>query len=395
MKHHITLTELCSLAGFQGGAMGTPEASVYFDGRQAVVATAVATLAMDCPQAIRTPMLIPAVELLATAGGAPMLKLEEDAEGVLANGRRLTWRPAEGRLPAATRERIALDRAQWKVLVPAFRSEGRHWAQLLAAVPDGDPRPHRNGAYLDFVSGALVAFDGRRLHLVEDALPMQTQPCPEEASPGVIVPGAVVRWLARVGGNQEGFVVQQKAESATDTAERLVCFALGNARLRVRAIGGTRYPNYRDALEANRQQRLGLELEMSAVARLKQVAHLAACNHGTARVELKGQGRQLEIRYDRWATTSVELQDALSLPFSVQVRASDLLEALEAAGTTGLPVCLRHDPAAGRGLYLGSQDFHAIVQAEGIPASSASVTDRETGGGAGPESKAETEMAAG
>ena len=367
MKSHFTLKDLIRLAGKKGDPMGSAEACIYFDGRIAAAANSHATLEIDCPQPLAEPILLSVKDLKIAQAAAPELALSMEDGRLRANGVRVPHLVADDVMPEQTQALLHLARDAWRLIAKPFRLDGTRWKQILPAMPDGDIRHYLNGAYLDLATGAIVGLNGRQMHLVEDALP--PQPMPPEHLPGVIVPTAVIRALAAVGGVQEAFVLQKKPvpgapaapSGSTQLPERVICFAVANAKYRTYTIAAGEYPQYRAIFERNKGYPVSLLLDAHATRALRTVARVAKCNPNYQGVHIEGEGRGIKVAHLDLISQTIQLAVPLAQAFEVMVHAGSLLDALDAAASFGVAVSMRYSLEEGQGIYVGAQDFHAIV----------------------------------
>jgi hypothetical protein len=367
MKTHFTLKDLFKLSGKKGDPMGSEESCIYFDGKIAAAAGHHATLAIDCHQRIGEPILVSVKDLKTALTVAPDLTLWERDGYLLANGVRVPRVLAATVVPPQTMEILELERAHWRSIVRPFRIDGGRWKQLMPAMAGNDIRFYLNGAFMDFSTGAIVTVDGNRLHLIEGAIPVVQLP-PEHLR-GIIIPSGMVKLLSAVGGVQESFVLEKLPGAPTHVVagdtdklpERAICFAVANGRFRIRTIASDNYPNYREPFERNRSHPVAICLDVPATSALKTVARVAGCNTNYDGITIEGAGSRMRVSHLDRISQEIALGETVSKPFTALVRGGYLMNAIDAAGSFGVSVWMRYSPEDGRGIYVGAEDFHAIV----------------------------------
>ena len=361
MSNGVMLKHLFKVAGKKGHALGSEEACLYFDGKNAIAASPEATVSIDCPQEIAGPMLVGVKDLKVALLAAPDLAFTQFSDGRIAiNGVRVPHVPAEDVVPAVTVEILDLDRKHWYPVVRPFRLDGGRLAQLTGAMADCDPRQHLNGIYLDFASGAAVSTDGGRMHLIEDALP--TADLPPERMQGVILPSSMADLLSSVGGVQDVFVMERQVEEEGKTAfRRAICVGAAGAKFRIREVAAAEYPNYRKVFDDNRDHPISIVLDARGRDDLLAVASIAAANGNWPVVTLTGGGKKVQVSHLDRVTRELAMSHQIGAPFSVNLKAFPLSCAVRSAGHYGAAVRLRVPRAEGQTVYIGAQDFHAIV----------------------------------
>lgn len=220
----------------------------------------------------------------------------------------------------------------------------------------------------------MVATNGHCMFLVEDALPVVALPA--RTMQGVIVPASLVKILAKVGGVQEGFVVQSLAKAppvppanpdgATEVADpgtvtpaRLVCFAVANARFRGRAIASESYPRYRKLFENSSTFPSSAMLGADDVAAVTTVAKVAGSKSGV--VSITGEGRRLTVSYEDALSRSFVIGGHLGAEYTTSVNANYLLDAVRAASRFGATMTVRLGREESDLVYFGAHDFHAMM----------------------------------
>lgn len=220
---------------------------------------------------------------------------------------------------------------------------------------------------MDFSTGAIITVDGKRMHLIEDAIPVTSLPA--EHLRGIIVPSDMIRLLSAVGGVQESFVLERLPgkssgvvmPEANEIPERVVCFAVANGKFRIRTIASDTYPNYREPFDRNRSHPVAICLDVPATAVLKTIARIAGCNTNYGAVFIEGAGNRMRVSHLDRISQEISLGSVISEPFSALARGDYLMDAIDAAGSFGVSVWMRYSPLDGRGIYVGAEDFHAIV----------------------------------
>lgn len=382
MKNCFTLSHLFKMAGRKGDAFGTTDACIYFDGQRALAANQDATLWIDCPQPLARPILVPVGDLKTALMISPTLSLTDIDGRITANGVKVEAYGTTDVIPETTLELINLDREVWHSIVKPFKFDGSRLAQVAPAAADGDLRYYLNGVYFDFASGALVATDGRRMHIVEDALP--TTLLPTGTLEGVVLPGPMARLLAGVNGVQDVFVLQrismdsaappvratpqaaagpsdEAAKPAPLTPPRMICIAVANAKFRIRAIATDDFPRYRVPFERNREHPVQMVLAAADTPSFAAVAKVAARNANFPGVTIAGAGRRISVSHRDRIEIDLSVGYAVGDPFTATVNGTYLLDAINAAGNFGSAVTLRYSREDARGVYIGALDFHSIV----------------------------------
>ena len=383
MKNAVTLKHLFKVVGRKGQALGSEGACIYFDGRHAVGANGEATVSIDCPLQISKPTLIPVSELKTALIANPELHFEPESDGGLRiNGIRVCQHSPEA-MPDETREILDLDKQLWRVAVRPFRMDGSRYAQVLTAMGVKDVRFYLNGLYLDFATGAIVGLDGKRLHLVEDVLP--TAALAPERKQGVILPGAMARMLADLGGVQEVFVMEREAPGPKGMLwQRVICVGAANAKFRIREIASDTFPNYRDAFDRNKTLPINVVLDAASIQHLLAVAGIAKTNPNRPYVTIEGEARQIRVRHQERVVRELPARYQEGGAFVVHANGAYLTDAIRAAQRFGSTVRMRFQHGdEPRGIYVGAQDFHSIVMARKEPEddeaeSSQSGTDAES-----------------
>lgn len=379
MKRHFTLADLLKINGKKDVGMGMPFPCIYFDGEQAIAATGTMTVAIDCPQPrmsrevlIATADLTPALHLSSSRS----LVLEEEGEEVLANGIRVSAYGTET-IPESVMQMLQLDRPMWRLIVPQMPIDGLRWAQLLSASGVQDVRYYLNGVYVDLVAGALAATDGHRMHIIEDVIALPPNPLPEGTLQGVVIPYQAARFLSRVGGIQQMFVLQQKLDTpprAKDGGDavmpRLVCFAVANARIRCRAVDTATYPDYRRIFESMRNDTEILLLGQDVQRTLIHLAQVSLKGMG-GRITLAHDGEALSVSISDRLQQTVPLPYRVARPFSITVNASYLIDVLMAASAYGATLKWRTAGETTTTFCVDSQDFHGVVMGVQVDAENA------------------------
>ena len=375
MKNGVTLKQLMKLSGRKGEAMGSEEACIYFDGQQAIAANTSASLAIDYPVQLSAPVLVPVSDLKAALLSGPTLQFQESAGELRINGVRVGPLPVDV-IPDATHELLGLDRSIWYPVVRPFRLDGQRLRQVMTAMGVRDVRFYLNGLFLDFSSGAMVGVDGRRMHLVEDILPICD--LPPDRLQGMILPAHLAAMLATLGGLQEVFVMEKAPNATLNTGyQRVICVGTANARFRIREIATDTFPKYRVPFERNRELPNTVVLDALSIKDILAVAAVAETNGNHPVVTMEGQGRRIYVSHQERFRRELPARSDSGKPFSVNVRGAYLRDALAAASLYGAAVRMRFGSGEdARGIYVGAQDFHAVVAAmRDEDESAASVTD--------------------
>lgn len=372
----INLKHLFKLAGKSGEPMGCEEPAIYFDGQNAVAASEFATLSIDCPQEISEPVIVSVSDLKSALHAAPILQFRRSADGQMRiNDVRVAATPAEALMPPTTAEMINLDKTAWRPIVRPFRLDGGRLRQLGPAMAVRDVRYYLNGLYLDFATGAIVALDGKRLHLIEDAVPIVD--LPPERKQGVILPASMANMLSSVGGVMDVFVMERtetSAEGKTGT-KRMICVAAANARFRIREVDSDTFPNYRDPFDRNRNQEICIVLDAQALQDLIAVATIADENNNHPYLQIEGEGRQVVVSHLDKIVRPLPMNYRIGGAFSVTANGRYILDAIRSAGGFGSAVRMRFGRGdESRGIYVGAQDFHSIVMT--ITESSAETSEK-------------------
>lgn len=393
MKGIVTLKHLFKLSGKDGQSLGSEEPSIYFDGQHAIAASMEATVSIECRQEIDRPLLVTVNDLKVAMLAAPDLHFRQSEGRLKINGVSVPFVPASEVMPPDTAEILDLDKTVWHPVIRPFRLDGARLSQLQMAMASKDVRYYLNGLYLDFATGAMVAIDGNRLHFVEEAVPVV-----EKLSglmQGVIIPTAVVRLLAAVGGVQDVFVMEkrtlrcdQELEKTTDPEQvkgqqpivnRVICIRAANAKFRIREVVSDTYPNFRKLYEENRSLPVSIVLDTRSMADVLSVASIAATNQNHPLVTLFGAGHSMTFSHQDRVKRLLPMRCNVGDPIAVLVRAGFLSDAIRSAGMFGTAVRIRLGREQGSAIYVGSQDFHAIVMTckddEKEDASSASAKD--------------------
>ena len=390
MKTYFTLSQLFKISGKKGEAFGMSDPVLYFDGQRVLAANEEAVVWIDCPQPIDRAILIPVADIKTALMVSPTLSLRDTDGRVTANGVKVFAQAATDIIPDATLEIINLDRTIWQTIVRPFRFDGSRMAQVAPAAASGDIRFYLNGVFFDFAAGALVATDGHRMHIVEDAV--QTSVLPVDTLQGVVMPASVVRILSAVGGVQDVFVLEKTAP-ATPTSSarnvsvagvtvslpagakdappvmealpRLICIGVANAKFRVRAVDTASYVRYREPFDRNREHPIKLVLSAEDTLVLATVARVAGKNPNFPGVTIQSESRRITVSHLDRIERSLAISYQVTEPFTTTVNARYLLGAINAAGSFGSAVTMRYSALDGRGVYVGAQDFHAIVMTMG------------------------------
>lgn len=357
----VNLKHLFKVAGRNGDAFGSAEACLYFDGKNAVAASMEATVSIDCPQEISAPMLITVKDLKTALLAAPLLTITEERGGnIRINGVRAPHVPADGVVPATTVEMLNLDRKVWNPVVRPFRLDGGRLPQLTSILPTDDPRKCMNGLYLDFATGAMVATDGHRIGIVEEAVPVVDMP--EERMPGVIVPTATACLLSVVGGVQEVFVMERKLDTDEgQKTQRAICVGAAGARFRIREVEAEQYVAYRTLFDQHRDLPIKVVLDGRGRDDMLAVASVASTNENYPVVTIAGEGRRLTVSHMDRITRELAMSQQVGDGFSVNVKAEYLASAIRSAGYYNTAVRMRFTREEGRCIAIGSQDFHSLV----------------------------------
>jgi len=375
MKGIFTLKHLFKLSGKDGQPLGSEEPSIYFDGINAVAASTEATISIECRQEIDHPMLVAIKDLKVALIAAPDLHFRQSEGRLKINGVCVPTVSASEVMPPETAEIIDLDKTVWHPVVRPFRLDGGRLSQLVPSIPANDIRYYLNGLYLDFATGALVAVDGHRLHLVEEAIPVITNLAGFQ---GVILPTPIVRLLAAVGGVQDVFVMERKAipcdplvEDKTNDAKgdkaqqsrsnRVICVRAANAKFRIREVVTDTYPNYRQPYAQYRSLPVSLLLDNRSMADILSVASIAATNQNHPIVTVFGAGHHFTFSHLDRVKRLLPMRCNVGDPLAAQVRGKFLSDAIRSAGLFGTAVRMRLGREQGSAIYVGSQDFHAVV----------------------------------
>lgn len=358
----VSIKHLFKMAGRKGDAFGSAEACLYFDGKNAIAANQFATLSIDCPQAISAPMLISVNDLKTALLAEPSLTITEEQSGrIRINGVRAPFVPAAGVVPDATVEMLNLDRQHWYPVVRPFRMDGGRLPQMTSVLPTNDVRPHLNGLYLDFATGAMVATDGHRICLIEEAVPVVDMP--EGRNPGVIVPTSAVDLLSVVGGVQEVFVMERQVELEPGkiTYRRAVCVGAAGAKFRVREIEASEFVAYRGLFDQHRDLPIKVVLDARGRDDMLAVASVAGANANFPVVTISGEGRSLTVSHMDRISRSLSMPQQVGQPFMVNLNAHYLTGAIRSAGFYNTAIRLRFSREEGKCVAIGSQDFHCLV----------------------------------
>lgn len=407
MKTHFTLSQLFKISGKKGEAFGMSDPVLYFDGQRALAANNEAVVWIDCPQPLNRAILIPVADIKTALMVSPTLSLRDTDGRVTANGVKVFAQAATDIIPDATLEIIDLDRSVWQTIVRPFRFDGSRMAQVAPAAANGDIRFYLNGVYFDFASGALVATDGHRMHIVEDAVP--TSPLPADTLQGAVMPSSVVSILSAVGGVQDVFVLEKTVRApmppmnvrvagvsvtlpagandapVTEAPQRLICIGVANAKFRIRAVDTASYVNYREPFDRNKEHPIKLILSAEDTQVLAAVARVAGKNPNFPGVTIQGESRRITVSHLDRIERSLTIGCQVTEPFATTVNALYLLGAVNAAGSFGSAVTMRYSALDGRGVYVGAQDFHAIVMTMGREEVADEKVDAEAAGLVAPE----------
>lgn len=361
MSNGVMLKHLFKLAGKKGEALGSEEAVLYFDGRNAIAASSEATVSIDCPQEISRPMLVAVKDLKTALLVSPDLAFTEYQDGRISiNGVRVPHVPAEDVVPPDTAEMLDLDKKVWRPIVAPFRLDGGRLAQLTGAMAVGDPRVHMNGIYFDFATGGLATTDGIRMHLIEDAVP--TVELPADRMQGVILPSSVADLLCTVGGVQEVFVMEKVVQGESGPEyRRAICVGAAGAKFRIRAVQAAEYVNYRQVFDQNRQHSVALVLDTRGRDDMLAVAAIAATNANWPVVTITGAGRKVTVSHQDRVLRELAMTYQIGEPFQVNLKSYPLSCAIRSAAHYGSAVRMRFPREEGRCVYIGAQDFHSIV----------------------------------
>jgi hypothetical protein len=404
MKSYFTLSQLFKISGKKGEAFGMSDPVLYFDGQRALAANKEAVVWIDCPQPLNRAVLIPVADIKTALMVAPTLSLRDTDGRVTANGVKVLAQPAADIIPDETLEIIDLDRSSWQTIVRPFRLDGSRMAQVAPAAANGDIRFYLNGVYFDFACGALVATDGRRMHIVEDAVP--TSVLPADSLQGAVLPASVCQILSVVGGVQDVFVVEKSVPAAaagsainvrvagitvplpaspndapvTEAPPRLICIGVANAKFRVRAVDTASYVRYQDPFDRNKEHPIKMILSAEDTLVLASVARVAGKNPNFPGVTIQGESRRITVSHLDRIERSLAIGYQVAEPFTTTVNARYLLGAINAAGSFGSAVTMRYSALDGRGVYVGAQDFHAIVMTMGTEEVAEEKVDAEATG---------------
>ena len=362
MKNIVTIKHLLKITGKKGEALGTEEGCIYFDGRYAVAATNGATVSIECQQEIPAPVLVSVSDLKTAMTAKQTLHFAQRHGELRINGVRVSSYPTDI-MPSDTTEILDLDKQVWRAIVRPFRIDGGRLSQVVTGMATRDVRPYLNGMYFDFRTGAIVATDGHRLHLVEDAIPTVDEL--PEGMDGVIMPHAMASLLSIVGGVQDVFVMgKTDQKDQVKKLTRVICVAAANARLRIRDIDSGVYPNYRAPFDQNKNLPIDLVLDSRSTEHLIGVAAIATASAKESAVTISGEDRTVTVAYRDRVQRDLAMSYRVGAPFSIDVSSVHLRDAIESAGKYGSAIRLRF----GRGdcnnaIYVGSQEFHSIVMA--------------------------------
>lgn len=366
----VTIKHLFKVAGKKGDSLGSAEACLYFDGKNAVAACPEATVSIDCPQEISTPMLISIKDIKTAMLAAPTLSFTEDADGrVRINGVRVAHVPALGVVPPQTAEILDLDKRIWRPVVRPFRLDGGRLTQVTGALPVNDVRYYLNGIFLDFATGGLVATDGYRINLIEDAVPVVDMP--EGRLPGVILPTVMADILSVVGGVQDVFVMErQTAETFTvegqppikeDGYQRVICVAASGAKFRIREVAAREWAPYRNLFDQSRDHPIKAVLDARGREDILAVASVAGANENYPVVTISGEGRVLTVSHADRISRDLSMSQQVGAPFAVNVDASFLSSAIRSAGFYNAAIRMCFSREQGKCITVSSQDFHSLV----------------------------------
>ena len=388
MKTVVTMKHLFKLTGKSGLAMGIEEPCIYFDGQHAIAAGLGATVSIDCPQEISQPVLIPVKDLKSALIVSPDLHFQQRGEALRVNGVLVATHPVD-EIPADTAEILDLDKQVWRPIVRTFRLDGGRLGQLVSGMGIADPRVYLNGLYFDFATGGVVGVDGKRLHLVEDAIPVTDLPA--DRKQGVIMPGGAADMLASIGGVQDVFIMEREQQTEEGRVwRRTICVAAANAKFRIREVDAGNYPNYRDPFDRNRSLPINVVLDAKSTQDILAVARIAMAD-GSGVVTIVGEGKRITVSYKDRVQRELQMNYQVGAPFSVQLQSMYLSDAIVAASSFGSAVRMRfgRDNEA-RAVYVGAQDFHAIVMAYQEEESGADDTGASVADTAKPTATAET-----
>lgn len=377
MKSVFTLNHLFKIAGKKGDALGVSEPMIYFDGERALAANQRAVVWIDCHQPLDTPILIPVREIKTAQTISSVLSIRKASDGVSINGVRVFSQSTIDVIPPETQEIIDLDRGVWRTVIAPFRFDGSRLGQVVPAMasPKGEMK-YLSGAYVDFSSGALVATDGVRLHLVEDVVP---DGMTVDEKPGLTIPSAVVTVLAGVGGVQEMFVllrhrdVNDVVQEVTPPGEgnpveekednnTLVCIGAANAKFRIRALTSGEFPAYRSIYADHKNYPLRLMFSQDDVEVMKSIARIALRNGNYPMVRIESRGQSIVVSHYGRVTKELPAVRGVKQPFSIQIHSRHLLEGLDSAQCHGFAVVMRCAPGLGSAAYIGARDFHSILK---------------------------------
>lgn len=358
----ITLKHLIKFTGKSCDPLASPVPAIYFDGRSAIAAIDGTTIAIDCPQEISLPMLIATKDLKTAMIADQNVRIHPDDGGhVRINGIRAMPIPCD-EIPEATRELIDLDRQVWHPVVRPVRVDGGRLSQVLPAVSGSDPRIHLTGVMLDFATGAIVGVDGRRMHVVEEALPICE--IPDTRVQALIMPAFPASVLATFGGLQDLFVMQKRLPEGGDRAfKRLICIAAAGARFRIREIETLTVAQYRPIFEHHRALPINLVWDAATIREVLTVTSIAGASMAEfGNIVLEGDGRQVTASFLDRVSRTLPTRLRSGERFRVQLPAGQLADALKAASSFGAAVRFRCDAEEeSTAIYVGAQDFHAIV----------------------------------
>ncbi len=353
MKQTFTYKHLLKLAGSNGASFGVAPPALYFDGQRAVAACEEALMWVDCPQPdIGAPCLVSAQDVKSALAVSPSITLRVSEGCSWINGVKAEALESEAGMPAGTLDLLEFKRDEWESLVRPFRLDGSRLCQVTPAMAAKDIRYYLNGVYLDFAAGAIVACDGHRLHLIEDALPVVGLPA--GTLQGAILPLTIVEILARAGGVQEMFMVGRGAE-------RLVCIAAANAKLRVRPIAAESYVSYRAIFERTRSNDLIVMPSADNLADILAVARVAVKLPGMGEVTIEGDGKRLSFSHQDRISKTFSVSQLLKESFAIRVNGSYLIDAIRAAYRFGAALKIRMGCEEGNTIYIGAHDFHSVV----------------------------------
>ncbi len=142
------------------------------------------------------------------------------------------------------------------------------------AISTDETRYVLNGIFLSFHDQklTLVATDGRRLALVENALEY-----PEAQDCDIIIPTKAVSELQRQLSENESVILQLK--------DNQVCFQLGNKFIVSKLIDGS-YPNYKQVIPGQAQERLEIDRSI-LLDTTKRVSLLASDKSNSIKIEFR------------------------------------------------------------------------------------------------------------